>query len=90
MLIVLLVLALFVVGGCATTSADLKKNPDPWEKYNRKVFKFNTTLDDHVVKPVTRAYQAITPDFVEKGVANLFSNLFDVSNSLNNLLQGKP
>ncbi len=85
-----LVVLLLLVSGCATTSGDLKENPDPWESFNRKVFKFNTTLDDAIVKPVTRGYQAVTPDFVEKGVANVFSNLFDVSNSLNNLLQGKP
>lgn len=86
-MISLVVVLSLTVGGCATTSLN---NPDPWEKYNRKVFRFNKALDDAVLKPIAKGYQAVTPDFVEKGVSNLFSNLFDLSNSLNNLLQAKP
>ncbi len=90
--LLLLVMVVFslAVGGCATTSVTDPDNPDPWEKYNRKVFRFNKALDDAILKPVAKGYQAVTPDFVEKGVSNLFANLFDLSSSLNNLLQGKP
>ncbi len=76
--------------GCATTGTTEAANPDPWEKYNRKVFKFNKAVDEAFLKPIAKGYQAVTPDFIEKGVANVFSNLFDISSSLNNLLQGKP
>ncbi len=85
-----LVALVVAVSGCATTGSPQADNPDPWERYNRKVFQFNKALDDAVFKPVAKAYQAITPDFIEKGVANVYSNLFDISSSLNNLLQGKP
>ena len=76
-----------VLSGCATTGT----NPaDPWEGWNRKVYSFNTEVVDAVAKPVTEGYKAITPDFIETGVSNVFSNLGDIPNFLNNLLQGKP
>lgn len=86
MRLALLSLALLALAGCATTG----KNPeDPWEAYNRKVFAFNDALDRGVVKPVTKGYQAVTPDIVEQGVSNFFANIDDVGNSMNNLLQGQ-
>ncbi len=88
--LLLLVALSLTVGGCATTSVNEPDIPDPWEKYNRKVFRFNKALDDAILKPVAKGYQAVTPDFVEKGVTNVFANLFDLSSSFNNLLQGKP
>lgn len=62
---------------------------DPWEGFNRSVFAFNETLDEYVLLPVTRAYRAVTPDPLEKGVHNFFSNLGDVSSLVNNLFQLK-
>jgi len=43
-----------------------------------------------VVKPVSRAYKAVAPDPLRGMVRNFFSNIDDVFNGLNNLLQGKP
>lgn len=63
---------------------------DPWEDFNRKVFKFNDTADRYVLKPVTQAYRFIAPNFVERGVSNVFSNVLEVPSALNGLLQGKP
>lgn len=82
-----LILALIcIVSGCATSGT----NPaDPWESWNRKVYSFNKAIDGAVAKPLTTGYKAVTPDFVETGVSNVFSNLGDVPNFLNNLLQGK-
>lgn len=64
-------------------------NPDPWEGFNRKVFVFNDAADRWVLKPVAKGYQWIAPQFVEDGVGNFFNNLGEVSNVVNNLLQGK-
>lgn len=86
MRLALVAIALVFLAGCASTG----KNPaDPWESYNRKVFAFNDALDRGVVKPVTKGYQAVTPDVVEQGVSNFFANLDDVGSSINNLLQGR-
>lgn len=62
---------------------------DPWEGFNRPVFRFNDTLDTYALKPVAKGYQAFTPQFFEDGVHNVFRNIGDVTNLANNLLQGK-
>lgn len=62
---------------------------DPWEGFNRTIFRFNDTLDTYALKPLAQGYQAVTPQFLEDGVHNIFGNLGDVGNLANNLLQGK-
>ncbi|WP_409279149.1 MlaA family lipoprotein [Pseudomonas defluvii] len=62
---------------------------DPWESWNRRVYHFNYRFDQWVFLPVVNGYQAITPGFVRSGVSNFFSNLGDVPNLLNSLLQLK-
>ncbi|MCH4812072.1 MlaA family lipoprotein [Vreelandella neptunia] len=87
----LLLVALLVISGCASTQTADNANPDdPWEGFNRKVFTFNDVLDRYALKPVARGYRTITPDPVETGVGNFFSNLGEIRTALNSLLQGKP
>jgi len=81
-------LALIVsLTGCATAT---KHDPrDPWEGWNRGVQKFNDTLDDYVMKPVSEGYQRVTPSFVDRGITNFFSNVDDIGVIANDLLQFK-
>ncbi len=70
--------------------ADSTENAqDPWEGFNRKVFVFNDTLDTYALKPVAKGYRAVTPDPVEDGISRMFSNLGEIVNVLNDVLQGK-
>ena len=62
---------------------------DPWEGFNRAMFRFNDTLDTYALKPVAQGYRAVTPQFLEDGVHNVFGNVGDVGSLANNLLQGK-
>lgn len=62
---------------------------DPWEGFNRAIFRFNDTLDTYALKPIAQGYQTVTPQFLEDGVHNVFGNIADVGNLANNLLQGK-
>lgn len=62
---------------------------DPWEGFNRSVFTFNDTLDQYFLRPVAKGYQFITPESVETGIGNVFSNLFEIRNVLNDALQWK-
>lgn len=71
-------------------SDDTSLPHDPYEHWNRKVFAFNETLDAWILKPVATGYRAVTPKFVRTGVRNFFSNLSEISNFTNNLLQAKP
>lgn len=81
-------LSLFLVG-CAT-APNAKKDPrDPFEGFNRASYKFNDGLDRAILKPVAKGYKAVTPDFVESGVTNFFSNLTQPGVIINDLLQGK-
>lgn len=61
---------------------------DPWEGFNRKVFAFNDAVDRGFLKPLAKGYQAVTPDFVDTGVSNVFANLGEVPSFVAHLLQG--
>ena len=62
---------------------------DPWEGFNRKIFAFNDTLDTYAFKPLAKGYRFITPDPMEEGFSRVFSNLGEIVNIANDLLQGK-
>lgn len=65
-------------------------NYDPWEGFNRRMYKFNYGFDKYVYLPVVRGYQFILPKVVRKGIANFFNNLFEIRSVMNNLLQADP
>ena len=74
---------------CLPLLAQAASEDDPWESINRPIFTFNDTLDTYALKPLAQGYQAITPQFLEDGIHNMFGNVGDVGNLANNLLQGK-
>jgi len=80
-----------LLAGCASGGgvAEERNPDDPWEGFNRKVFAFNDVLDRYALKPVAQGYRFVTPDPVETGVGNFFSNLGEPRTVLNSLLQGK-
>lgn len=63
------------------------KSVDPYEPYNRVMFKFNDTADRYVLAPVARGYRKITPQPIRTGVSNFFNNLRDVVSFGSNLLR---
>lgn len=63
---------------------------DPWEAVNRRIYHFNQRADEYVLLPIVRGYRFALPSFVRRGVHNVFSNLGDVTNLLNSILQLKP
>lgn len=69
--------------------AEESTNPDPWEPFNRAVFRFNDTVDTYTLKPLAKGYNAVMPEFLNDGVTNVFSNLGEPRNLVNNTLQGK-
>ncbi len=77
-------IAASLLGGCATQA-----NKDPLEGLNRGIYKFNDTVDKAAIKPVAGAYKAVVPSPLRSGVSNFFSNLGDVVNVINDLLQFK-
>lgn len=79
------------LSACATIPPDAGRNPaDPWERYNRHMSDLNDRVDRVLVKPLAQVYADYLPEPVRNCTSNVFANLYDVPNSLNNLLQGKP
>lgn len=78
-------IAALTLTGCATGT-----NPaDPYESFNRSVYKFNDTLDRTIAKPVAQGYEKVMPTIGKVMVNNFFSNLDDVVVTANDLLQLK-
>ena len=74
-----------LLSGCATGP---NRNPnDPFEPVNRAVYTFNDTVDTHIAQPIAKGYQKVTPTPVRTAISNFFSNLGDLGNIANNLLQ---
>jgi len=77
--------ALVLPAAAANASED-----DPWEGFNRPVFRFNHAIDTYGLKPLAQGYQKVTPSFLRTGIHNMFLNVGEAGNLANNLLQGKP
>ncbi|GAB2912521.1 MlaA family lipoprotein [Paralcaligenes ginsengisoli] len=76
-----------IAAGCASVP---HPNPnDPWESYNRGMYKFNDTVDKALIKPVASGYAALTPKPVQTCVHNIFNNVWDVWSAFNSFIQGR-
>lgn len=60
---------------------------DPIEGFNRGTYKFNAQFDKYVFLPVVEGYEAVMPDFFEDRLSNFFSNIADIRNLFNSMLQ---
>lgn len=77
----LLLLAL----GTAPTVAE--SVADPFEPINRPIFVFNDAMDRWALRPIAKGYDAVMPQAAQRGVSNMFANLYDVTSALNAVLQ---
>jgi phospholipid-binding lipoprotein MlaA len=83
-------IALLMIFSVSSLVSASDENVDPWQGFNRSVFEFNEILDTYVAKPVAQGYQAVTPQFLDTGISNFFSNLEDVLIVANDIFQLKP
>lgn len=94
---VLLMAGVLMLGtaGCATAPTDpaelaeFERTNDPLEPTNRAVFEVNDFLYRILFRPITKAYQAIFPEFVRNRVAGIVSNMEEPVIFLNNVLQAR-
>jgi phospholipid-binding lipoprotein MlaA len=63
---------------------------DRFEGFNRAMYRFNFEFDEYVYLPIVRGYRFVVPQPVRKGVSNFFSNLGEIRNATNGLLQARP
>jgi phospholipid-binding lipoprotein MlaA len=62
---------------------------DPLIRVNRDLYAFNQGFDQVIVKPVSRGYDKVIPEFAKRGLSNFFNNIDDVNVIANDLLQLK-
>lgn len=61
---------------------------DPFESTNRAVFAFNTAVDDVLIHPAAKGYQAVVPKPARTGVSNFLRHLKSPVVFANQVLQG--
>jgi len=86
-------LALLCAGllpACATLPPGERDARDPFESFNRSMYRFNDTLDRAVARPVAQTYVNVTPQPVRSGVSNFFRNINSARTIVNSALQAKP
>ncbi len=80
------------LAACATAPApaaagDLR---DPYERFNRRMLAFNTSVDRVALGPAARTYKRVTPQFARDRVSNFLDNLDAPVTFANDLLQAQP
>jgi phospholipid-binding lipoprotein MlaA len=63
---------------------------DPLEPFNRGMYAIHRGLDQAIFGPAARAYQAVLPALLRKGLRNLINNLKEPGIAFNDLLQAHP
>jgi phospholipid-binding lipoprotein MlaA len=87
---VLGVIAVLSASACVTLPPNSQRVPqDPWESWNRGVYRVNDKLDRAIAKPAAKAYVRVVPSPIRTGVSNFFANLNTTTVMINDALQGK-
>jgi phospholipid-binding lipoprotein MlaA len=85
----LLLLLACALAGCATLPSGKRDPRDPYERFNRSVYHFNTEIDKAIIRPLAVGYVKVTPAPVRTGLSNFFTNIAYPGTIVNELLQGK-
>jgi phospholipid-binding lipoprotein MlaA len=62
---------------------------DPWEGFNRNMYRFNFYFDKYLFLPVVDGYDFVTPTFLQERISGIYNNLGEVRNFTNCLFQLK-
>lgn len=62
---------------------------DPYENWNRKVYRFNEVIDDWFLRPIASTYRKYMPTVADRAVTNVFNNLTEIRNFANSIFQLK-
>ncbi len=85
MKIIVLLIPLLILSGCATVHND----HDPFESVNRVTNTMNDGLDKIALKPLATGYEAVTSKDFRTAISNFFDNATYLNTVLNSFLQGK-
>src|ERR1700733_1494139 len=85
------VITVLSVSACVTLPPNSQRVPqDPWESWNRGVYKVNDKLDRTIAKPAAKGYVRFVPSPIRTGIRNFFANLNTTTVMINDALQGNP
>jgi phospholipid-binding lipoprotein MlaA len=62
---------------------------DPWEGFNRSMYRVNFYADKYLILPVVNSYEFVTPTFLQERISDFFNNIREVRNLTNSLFQLK-
>lgn len=63
---------------------------DPYEKFNRRVYKFNKVIDKYIINPPAQIYAIIIPNRAKKLVKSFITNIREPLNFFYGVIQLKP
>ncbi|WP_305907853.1 VacJ family lipoprotein [Methylomarinum sp. Ch1-1] len=86
---VFIVSAVLLASSSGCVSVPVENPDDPWESWNRGAQQFNDDFDENIMKPLAKGYLVATPEPVDRGISNFFSNIDDIGVTLNDALQWK-
>ena len=85
----ILTLLMVLLPAGLSAQPESRENVDPFEPFNRAMFRVNNELDRFVLKPVAQGYDYVLPGAAKRGVSNAFANLFDFTSAINAVMQGR-
>jgi len=62
---------------------------DPWEGFNRGMYRFNFYFDKYLYLPAVNSYEFVTPIFVQDRISGIYNNLGEIRNLTNSVFQLK-
>jgi len=71
------------------SQANVTGGVDPYQGINRATHRFNQVLDDYIARPSAKFYVAVVPDPLQRGISNMFYNIDEITNVVNDVLQAK-
>jgi phospholipid-binding lipoprotein MlaA len=71
------------------TNVPVQKVDDPFERFNRTMFRINDTLITYAIRPVAHGYARVVPTVVRNSITNVFDNARFPVRFINCVLQGK-
>lgn len=83
-------MTMVVLSAAAPATATANEVNDPFEGFNRAMFKFNDGLDRWILEPVAKGWDFVVPEQGQTAVRNIFANALFPVDFTNELLQWKP
>ena len=83
-----LALSLLAAGCASAPAVEGQLIADPYEETNRSVHAFNKGVDTALLRPITQAYDTVTPELIQHMVRNGLDHLSLPAIFINRMLQG--